>query len=137
MSQENVQLIRSFYGAIARGDIGAALAVMDPAIVWNEAENFLYADGNPYVGPEAVLNGALSRIAADWQGFAAVPQEILDAGDTVVALGRYSGTHKLTGARVDAQYVHVFRIRAGKITGFQQYTDTAQFRDVATRRAAG
>jgi ketosteroid isomerase-like protein len=137
MSQENVQLIRSLYGAFARGDISAVLAALDPGIVWNEAENFLYADGNPYVGPDAVLNGVLARLGAEWEGFAAVPQEILDAGDTVVSLGRYTGTCKATGAKVDAQYVHVFRIRAGKIAGFQQYTDTAQFREAASRRAAG
>src|ERR1017187_9682181 len=50
MSQANVDLIQSLYAAFARGDGPAVLASMDPAIVWNEAENFLYADRNPYVG---------------------------------------------------------------------------------------
>src|ERR1017187_8878036 len=50
MSQANVDLIQSLYAAFARGDGPAVLAGMDPAIVWNEAENFLYADRNPYVG---------------------------------------------------------------------------------------
>ena len=31
----------------------------------------------------------------DWDGFAAVPDEYLDAGDTVVVLGRYHGTYNI------------------------------------------
>ena len=136
MSQENVQLIRSLYDAFGRGDIGAVLGAMDPQIVWNEAENFIYAGGNPYIGPDAVLNGVFARIGPDWDGFAATPQEILNAGDTVVGLGRYAGACKATGIRIDAQFAHVFKIRAGKIASFQQYTDTAQVRDAASQRAS-
>src|ERR1035438_2135465 len=40
MSQANIDLIQSLYAAFARGDGAAVLASMDPAIVWNEAENF-------------------------------------------------------------------------------------------------
>lgn len=41
MSAENVALIRSLYEAFAAGEIGSVLALMQPGIVWNEAENFL------------------------------------------------------------------------------------------------
>jgi len=71
-----------------------------------------------------------------WDSFSAVPQEIVDGGETVVSLGRYSGVYKATGAKVDAQFVHVFKFKDGKIAGFQQYTDTAQFKDAVSRRAA-
>jgi len=53
----------------------------------------------------------------------------------VVALGRYGGVYKGTGVKVDAQFVHVFKFKDGKIAGFQQYTDTAQFKDVVSKRA--
>ncbi len=49
MSEKNVDLVQSMYGAFARGDVPAVLESMDSEIVWNEAENFPYADGNPYV----------------------------------------------------------------------------------------
>lgn len=42
------------------GDIPAVLSDMHPAIVWNEAENFPYADGNPYISPQTVLEGVLA-----------------------------------------------------------------------------
>ena len=122
----NVQLVRSLYEAFARGDAPAAFALMDPGIVWNEAENFPYADRNPYIGPLAIGEGVFMRLATEWDGFHAVPEELLDAGDTVVALGRYKATHKATGIALNAQFAHVWRVKGGKINGFQQYTDTAQ-----------
>jgi len=136
MPQDNADRVRSMYEAFARGDVPAVLAGMDPQIEWNEAENFIYADKNPYIGPQAILEGVFMRLGAEWATFAVVPEEILGSGDTVIAFGRYRGTFKATGGRVDAQCVHVFRFRDGKITRFQQYTDTAQFRDAVSRSAA-
>jgi uncharacterized protein len=126
MSQANVDLIKGMYDAFARGDAGAVLAGMDPGIVWNEAENFPYADKNPYVGPMTVAEGVFGRIAVEWDGFRVDVAELLDAGDTVVALGRYFGTYRATGKSVRAQLVHVWRVKDGKVTAFQQYADTAQ-----------
>lgn len=127
MSPQNVDLIRSLYEAFARGDIPTLLGGFAPDIDWREADNFIYADGNPYVGPEAVLNGVFARLGTEWDGFAATPDSYLDAGDSVVALGHYTGTYKATGAAVRAQFAHVFTIRDGKAASFQEYTDTLQF----------
>ena len=126
MSDESVAVVRAIYDAFAAGDIGAVVAQMSLDIVWNEAENFPYADRNPYRGPDAVLSGVFARIGAEWNGFAAVPEELLDAGDAVVALGRYRGTHKATGRSMNAQMVHVWRVKDGKAISFQQYADTLQ-----------
>jgi ketosteroid isomerase-like protein len=126
MSQANADLIRAIYAAFAAGDMPGVLSRMSPDIVWNEAENFPYAGGNPYVGPDAILAGVFARIGAEWEGFAAVPEEVLDAGDTVVALGRYRGTFKATGKTLDAQLAHVWRVAGDKAVSFQQYTDTLQ-----------
>jgi ketosteroid isomerase-like protein len=137
MAQENVALIKSMYEAFGRGDIPFVLSALDPKVVWNEAENFIYADGNPYVGPQSVLNGVFTRLGTEWRGFSATPEEFLDAGDTVVVRGRYRGIYIASGASLDAQFAHVFTMRAGKVARFQQYTDTAQARDVVSRGAKG
>jgi len=126
MSQENVSLIRGIYEGFAAGDVGAVLGAMSPGIVWNEAENFPYADGNPYVGPEAVAQGVFARCIGEWDGFAVAIDEILDAGDTIVALGHYSGSYKASGRPIHAQLAHVWRVKDGKAAAFQQYTDTLQ-----------
>ena len=126
MSQENLALIRGIYDAFATGDVAGVLSRMSPGIVWNEAENFPYADGNPYVGPDAVAAGVFARCGSEWDGFAVVPEEFLDAGDTVVVLGRYRGTYKATGKAMNPQLAHVWRIADGKAAQFQQYADTLQ-----------
>src|SRR4051812_39716751 len=97
MSAANVALIRGIYDGFVAGDAGAVLGAMSPDIVWNEAENFPYADGNPYVGPQAVAEGVFARCIGEWDRFGVDIEEILDAGDTIVALGRYSGGCKATG----------------------------------------
>jgi ketosteroid isomerase-like protein len=133
MSEQNVDLVRAIYAAFAAGDVPTVVALMSPAIVWNEAESFPYADGNPYRGPEAILAGVFARLGSEWDGFAAVPETFLDAGDRVVVLGRYRGIFKATGRALDAQLAHVWRVEAGKATGFQQYTDTLQAARVTGR----
>ncbi len=120
----NADPVRALYAAFAKGDMPAALATMAPDIVWNEAENYPYADRNPYVGPEAVLHGVFARIGGDWDGFSAISEEIIDGGETIVSLGHYGGVCKATGKKMRAQFAHVFRVKNGRIAGFQQYADT-------------
>jgi ketosteroid isomerase-like protein len=127
MNSDHVKFIQEVYDAFARGDVAGVLGAFDPHIEWNEAEGFPYADNNPYVGPDAVLQGVFGRLGADWDNFRVQPQTILATSEGALAMGRYSGTHKRTGRRVDAQFAHVWRLQDGKIRGFQQFTDTAQF----------
>jgi ketosteroid isomerase-like protein len=127
MSEQNVKIIRGMYEAFGSGDISTVIAALDPQVEWWEAENFIYADHNPYVGPDGVLSGVFGRLGTEWEGFSVAPSEFLDAGDTVVTSGHYSGTYKKNGTKVRAQFAHFFTFRDGKIIKFQQYTDTAQF----------
>ncbi|HVE91429.1 MAG TPA: nuclear transport factor 2 family protein [Actinomycetota bacterium] len=124
---ESAQVVKGLYDAFAKGDVPAVLGAFDPKIEWNEAEGFVYAEGNPYIGPQSVAEGVFGRIISDVDGFAVIPKQIIDAGDTVVVEGRYTGKVNATGAPVDAQFAHVWRLRGDKIVGFQQYTDTKQW----------
>lgn len=136
MAQDNLETIRGLYAALARGDVPSVLETLDAQVEWNEAENFIYADRNPYLGPQAVLDGVFMRLGAEWDGFSAAAEQLVGSGDTVIGLGRYQGTCKATGRPVNAQFVHVFALKAGKVVRFQQYTDTAQFRDAVARSVA-
>jgi hypothetical protein len=133
MSQENVDAIRGMYEAFGRGDVPAVLGQMDEAVEWREAESFIYADRNPYVGPRAVLEGVFMRLGTEWEGFRVTPGEWLDAGDHVVVLGTYWGGHRQSGRQVRAQFAHVWGLRGGKVVRFQQYTDTKQFAEAVAR----
>jgi len=122
----NADVIRGVYAAFQKGDIPSVLAAMAPDIVWNEAENFPYADKSPYVGPDAILHGVFARLGDEWNGFSVKEEDLIDAGDTIVTLGRYGGAPKATGKKINAQFAHVWRFKNGKIVSFQQYTDTLQ-----------
>lgn len=132
MSAENKQVIEGLYEAFGRGDVPSIIGALDPEIEWWEAENFIYADKNPYRGPQTVLMGVFGRIMNDWDGFTVTPEEVLDAGDTIVGRGHYAGKYRKTGRSVKAQFAHVFKMRDGKVVKFQQYTDTAQFQNAVS-----
>jgi uncharacterized protein len=127
MSEQNKKTIEGMYEAFGRGDVPVIIGALDPDVEWWEAENFIYADKNPYVGPQAVLEGVFARIGNEWESFTVTPDEVLDAGETVVGRGYYAGKFRQTGREVRAQFAHVFSFRNGKVVKFQQYTDTAQF----------
>jgi ketosteroid isomerase-like protein len=118
----NLNIIQSAYNAFAKGDIPGVLGILSPDIVWTEAEGFPY--GGTYNGPNAVLEGVFMRLGAEWEVFAAAPEEFIDGGDAVVVLGTYSGKYKATGKSFQAKFAHVWKIREGQAVGFQQYTDT-------------
>ena len=132
MSAENVAIVRALYEAFGKGDIPGVLGKFDQKIEWREAENFIYADRNPYIGPNAILEGVFLRFVSEWTDFTVTPESIIDAGEQVVTLGTYSGTHKKTGKSVRAQMVHVWNMSDGKAVRFQQYTDTKQFADAVS-----
>ena len=126
----NIELARSLYDAFAAGDVPAVLAAFDPEIEWREAENNPYRpDGSPWRGGDAIMENLFVRLVTEWDGFTVTPKEFHDAGDTVVVEGRYTGTFNATGKAFDAQFCHVVRIQNGKMTSFQQYTDTAHMRE--------
>ena len=128
----NRDLVQSLYDAFGRGDAGAVLGAMDPEVDWNEAEGSPYADGNPYTGPGRVGEGVFGRLMADYDGFTVSPTAYVADGDRVVALGRYTGTHRASGQPLDAQFAHVWTVEGGRVTAFQQYTDTAQYQRLAS-----
>jgi hypothetical protein len=125
----NSDIVKMLYDAFTKGDVQTVLDAFDPRIQWREAESFVYAEGNPYIGPQAVAEGVFQRIVSDVENFSVVPQQFVEGGDTVLVEGRYSGTVKATGTPVDAQFAHVWRLRDGKVVRFDQYTDTRQWAD--------
>ena len=128
---DNVSLLKSLYDAFSRGDMPTVLGAMSPEIKWHEAESNPYRpSGEAWVGPNAVLNNLFVKLGTDWDGFAVHPKTFHGAGDSVIVEARYSGTYKATGKSMDTQVCHVWDVKDGKLTRFQQYVDTAKLHDV-------
>lgn len=126
----NIAIVQKLYDDFATGDVESVLAAMDPNIVWNEAEGNSLADGNPYIGPDAVLKGVFTRVLELWDDFQLVNIQLHDMSENqVLATLRYNATVKATGKKVDAQVAHHWKLNNGKIVSFQQHVDTKQLAD--------
>ena len=127
---DNVGIVDGLYKEFTVGDIPNVLAALDTNVVWNEAEGNAYADGNPYIGPDAVLNGVFGRVGADHEYFNLANIELHDmSNNQVLATLRYQAKLKKNGVIFDAQVAHLWTLKNGKVIAFQQYVDTKKLAD--------
>jgi hypothetical protein len=134
MSEKNVQAIRGLYDAFNRGDLGTLEKGFSRTLSWNEAENSLYAAGNPYRSFKDVNDGVFTPTNRDFDGFRCDVEQLLDAGDYVVGTGRYRGRCRDTGKTMATQFCHVMHVDPdGKIDRIQEYADTLDEAQVTGR----
>lgn len=131
-SAKNKTVVDELYQAFSTGNIPGVLGAMDADIHWNEAEGNAYATGNPYIGPEAVLNGVFGPIMEDHEYFNLKNIELHEMlHDKVLATLRYDGKTK-KGKTYNAQVAHFWTLKGGKIIRFQQYVDTKKLHEAMT-----
>jgi ketosteroid isomerase-like protein len=120
--------VRRSYEAFARNDLEGVMADMDEAIEWHQAQGLPH--GGFYRGLDEVRRNVFEPLHDQWWAeFSAEPDEFVDAGDTVVVLGRYRAVAKRTGRRLDVPYIHVWTLRDGKAVRFRQFLDTQGWND--------
>jgi hypothetical protein len=117
-----VETVRALYAAFARRDRDGILALLHPQIVW--VQNAGFPNGGPHTGAVRVVDEVLARFRKEWSDWRADVRELLEAGRAIVALGAYRGTHAATGRSMTAAFAHVYWVEAGRLTRFEQYTDT-------------
>ena len=126
----NVTEMQGLYEAFGRGDIPTVIAAMDDRIEWHATEGHPWSVGRPFVGPQEVVEGIFQRLE-EFEGFEVRPTRFVADGDTVIMEGRYRAqSHRATGRPLDAEAVHVWDLRNGKITRFHEYVDTRKLADV-------
>ena len=110
MSQENVDLVRRGYEALARGDLDALFQILDPDVEMDDAANF--PEASVYKGHQGVLD-FLSQQAPVWDDFQILPERFIAVEDKVLVLHKQVGRSKITGLQLEARYAHVWTIRDG------------------------
>ena len=129
----DMERLRQWYEALRENDLDTVLGSLSPQLEWREAEGHPYQpSGQPWFGPEAVRDNLFANLSLHWADFTVAPHSFHDAGGTIVVEGRYTGTFRANGRRLDAQFCHIWQVEDGKLARLQQYTDTAQL--LATTR---
>ena len=120
----DVDRVRASYDAFERGDREGALAAFSEDVVWEQAQGLPH--GGTYVGLDEVRRNVFDPLTTQWwTTFSAAHDDVLDAGDEIVVLGRYRGVAVETGRVLDVPFVHVWTFRDGRAVRFRQFLDTA------------
>jgi len=119
----NVEIIKSTYEGRTSEENGKNLAKYAAEnISWTEAKGFPYA--GTYVGLESITKNVFNRLGSEWVNYKIIPEDYIAGEDKVVAYGTYSGTYKATGKYFEARVAHVWKLKGGKITSFEQFVDS-------------
>jgi uncharacterized protein len=133
MSAANVEIVKKAYEDFGRGDIAAILEILDENVVWTTPGNL--PDSGTRRGPAEVAQ--FFQIVNDtWTFQAFEPRDFIASGDQVAAVGSYTATTRSTGRQASADWVMVWKFRDGKVTNYQEYTDTAALENAMIARAS-
>lgn len=119
----NTETIASIYDSFGRGDIDAVLARLAPDIDWLTPATLPWSDGD-YHGPDAVTRYFASFMQHLTEP-AIVPDELIDAGDRIVAQGHETGRAATTGRSFRARFTHTWTLDDGLVTQMRGVVDTA------------
>ena len=103
-------------------------ALLAHDIQWRDPKGFPY--GGALTSPAQVRRRVFEAIGADWPSFGITPERFIAGADgqSVVVVGRYTGTHGASGRSLDVPFAHVWSAVDGVITSFFTHTDTAEWR---------
>jgi uncharacterized protein len=125
------ELVKGAYEAFGRGDVPAVLGVLSERVEWDVSA--VLPQGGGWRGREDV-GGFFQNLGSHWSDLTIDVEELIDDGDTVVAIGRGAGRLTRHGdASAGYKFVHVFTVAGGEITRFREWGDP----DEALREHAG
>src|SRR6476661_4542448 len=114
MSRENVDLVRGIYDAVARRDAASAFAVYADDIVWEVSARRAVVMGRAYHGHDGVRRFWRDALSAFGEVDLDI-EELIDAGDRVVAVIREREIGRSSGVPVEASHAAVWTLDEGKV----------------------
>jgi ketosteroid isomerase-like protein len=126
---ENLDLVRSIYSKTECGDYAfidresELAALFAPDFEWHTRENL------PDAGSRKGHEG-LARLRREWaEAFDDLhldADELIDAGESVVAVARICGCMRGSGHQVEVEETQVWKLRDGKVTEVRAYLTRAE-----------
>ena len=130
MSETSIEVVRAIYDAFNRGDPGAILELADPLVC---VEDHALIDGATYEGHD----GVLSFLAFQAEAFEANHvelEELIEAGDPIIAVIRLRGEGPLTRIPLEGRFAHVWQIAGGFVRRLRVYASRQEALEAAGLR---
>jgi len=131
MSQENVEVVRSFYEAWARDEVPGPMELMDADIE--------YVNPAGAVEPgtrrgRAAFRRAVDKVFEGWETWQMEPEEFRAVGDQVAVVVRYQARGRGSGAEVEGRESALWTVRDGKVTRYAWFHEPTDALEAAALR---
>jgi ketosteroid isomerase-like protein len=127
MSEENVEIVHRVFEALNRGDLDALVEAYDP-----EVEIVTLMLGTHH-GPEGARQ-AIEEGRRNLRGWELDPNELIDAGDSVIAIAHIRGAGQHSGIALGDLMALSFTIRNGLIIRQQSFRSKEEALEAAGLR---
>ncbi len=118
----NTETVKKMYELFAAKDNEGIRNIFDKNIAWNQMKGF--PNGGQYTGADAIFDKVFGEFRQHWTDWKATITRYIDSGDGVFVIGFYEGTYNHTAKSMKADFACKYKVKDGKITAFNQYTDT-------------
>jgi ketosteroid isomerase-like protein len=107
-----MEVIHRCLSCFRAADPDSGIDLLCPDAEWDVSDFF---DGQVYKGRAAIRAFSESLYEEVWESVEMVEERLVDAGDTVVAMVRFQGTGRSSGAPFDLPIAWTFEFRGGCI----------------------
>ena len=128
MSSENVDALRAVYDEWGKGNLRAGVDLYDRHVLLVLSPEF--PDAGTYLGIEAVAAYTRGLLEA-WEVFSIEAEEIVPAGDSVLAALCQRGVGGASGAATEFRYFMLWTFRGGRVIRIESIRERAEALEVA------
>lgn len=122
-SQADLAAVQHFYDEVARGNFWVGKEVFDPAIEWEWGSSLSGITGNRTYRGLSAVEAATKDWLRSWHWYRIELEELVDAGEKIVALTRHLGRAHGANSDVVSSRADVWTMRNGKAIAFHGYDD--------------
>jgi ketosteroid isomerase-like protein len=131
MSEENIGAVRAVYERWSEGDFRASVDLLDPHVVLVLGPEL--PDAGAYLGVEAVAEYTRGLLEP-WTDFTIEAEELVAAGDSVLADVRQRGVGSTSGVPTELRYFMLWSFRGHQVIRLESFRERAEALEAAGLR---